>query len=64
MNHLHVLLLPCPYAFDAVAVIALGDDVVVASEAFVVLVDALASLTLWILFSLTTPKVTICSFTV
>jgi hypothetical protein len=35
MNHLHVLLLPFPYTFDAVAVIALS-DVAVDSEAFVV----------------------------
>jgi hypothetical protein len=60
MNHLHVLLLPFPYTFDAVAVLVLS-DMAVASKAFIVLVDAITSSTLWMLFGLTIPKGTICS---
>jgi hypothetical protein len=46
-----------------VAIIALG-DVAVASAGFVVLVDAITTSTLWMLFGLTIPKVTACNFTI
>jgi hypothetical protein len=56
VNHLHVPLLPFPYTFNAVVVIALG-DMAVASVTLVVLVDAVNPLQ-WMLFVLAVPVVT------